>query len=205
MKMKLTKSLFVAAALFLAGQVTVSAQSLKSVLSSVASAVTSSITSSTATAESLVGSWAYNAPDCQFESDNLLAKAGGEAAAKKVETKMKTVMTKVGISSSNCKFTFNSDGSYTQTIKGKTISGTYTFDSSKKAVTLTPSTLGVSYVAYVSVSGSKLSLLFKANKLLSLLQTTSGLASSASTTLSTLSTLSSQYSGMLMGFEMKKQ
>ena len=30
------------------------------------------------TAHSIVGTWSYQAPECQFESDQLLAKAGGE-------------------------------------------------------------------------------------------------------------------------------
>ena len=37
------------------------------------------------TAESFVGTWEYVSPACKFESDNLLAKAGGEAAAVQVE------------------------------------------------------------------------------------------------------------------------
>ena len=58
---------------------------LKSILSGVANAVANKVTGESA---SLTGTWAYVGPDCKFESDNLLAKAGGEVAAKQVEDKM---------------------------------------------------------------------------------------------------------------------
>ena len=57
------------------------AQDLKSVLTGVAKAV---IGNKATTAHSIVGTWTYQAPECQFESDQLLAKAGGEIAAKEV-------------------------------------------------------------------------------------------------------------------------
>ena len=50
------------------------AQDLKSVLTGVAKAV---IGNKATTAHSIVGTWTYQAPECQFESDQLLAKAGG--------------------------------------------------------------------------------------------------------------------------------
>lgn len=56
------------------------AQDLKSVLTGVAKAV---IGNKATTAHSIVGTWTYQAPECQFESDQLLAKAGGEIAAKR--------------------------------------------------------------------------------------------------------------------------
>ena len=48
------------------------AQDLKSVLTGVAKAV---IGNKATTAHSIVGTWTYQAPECQFESDQLLAKA----------------------------------------------------------------------------------------------------------------------------------
>lgn len=65
------------------------AQDLKSILSGVVSAVANKVTGESS---SLTGTWAYSGPDCKFESDNLLAKAGGEVAAKKVEEKMSGVL-----------------------------------------------------------------------------------------------------------------
>ena len=51
--------------------------------------------------------WKYKSPGCAFTSENLLAKAGGEIAAKKVEEKLSTYYQKAGFSSSNTYFKFN--------------------------------------------------------------------------------------------------
>lgn len=96
------------------------AQDLKSVLSGVVKSV---VGDKTTTESSIIGTWTYAAPECQFESDNLRAKAGGEMTAKEVEEKIQAVYEKVGME--GCQYTFGEDGSYSCTIKGKTSSGTY--------------------------------------------------------------------------------
>ena len=83
------------------------AQDLKSILSGVAKAV---VGNKATTASSIIGTWTYSGPECQFESENLLAKAGGEMAAKEVEEKMIAVYNKVGMN--NIRYTFNEDGTY---------------------------------------------------------------------------------------------
>ena len=72
--------------------------------------------------------WKYKSPGCAFTSENLLAKAGGEIAAKKVEEKLSTYYQKAGFNSSNTYFKFNEDGTFNAKIDGKSWSGTYTFD-----------------------------------------------------------------------------
>ncbi len=120
---------------------------------------------------------------------------------------MSEVCSKFGLSSSTCSYEFDEDGNFTQTINSKTMSGTYTFDESAQTITMKSSTLGYSFTAEVSISGSSMSLLFNADKLLSLLNTTSGILSksSSSSALSTLSSLSEQYDGLLLGFKLKKK
>ena len=44
--------------------------------------------------------WKYSKPGCAFTSENLLAKAGGEIAASKVEEKLSTYYNKFGFNSS---------------------------------------------------------------------------------------------------------
>lgn len=175
-------------------------------LGSFLSGVVNTVTSSKATASSIVGTWKYNAPACQFESDNLLAKAGGVVASKKIETKMQSLCTKAGLSTTSSKYVFSNDGKYTCTVGKKVTSGTYTFNESSQTLNLV-TTLGVKINAKVVVSGGKMRLLFKANKLMSLLKTISSTASKASTNsaMSAISTLSSQYDGMEVGFELTKQ
>lgn len=205
--MKKSKVMMLAlATLFCVGHTSVHAQDWKSILTNVASGVSKAITGNTASATSLVGTWKYAAPDCQFESDNLLAKAGGEIAAQQVESKMTEICNKIGLQNTTCSYTFNEDGSYTQTLNKRNLTGTYTFNDTDKTITM-KTKLGLSFTAQVSISGSSMSLLFKADKLLSLLKTTAGTLSTSSTNtaLSTLTSLSEQYDGLMLGFELKKQ
>ena len=174
------------------------AQDLKSVLSGVVKSV---VGDKTTTESSIIGTWTYAAPECQFESDNLLAKAGGEVAAKEVEEKIQAVYEKVGME--GCQYTFGEDGSYSCTIKGKTSSGTYTFDSDAKTVTM-KSKLGIKTVAYVTVTGDSMSLVFKADKLMSVLKTLTGAASSVNSTATTINSIADSYDGLRLGFELKK-
>ena len=75
--------------MFCAVTVQTNAQDWKSILSGVAKAV---VGDKATTQSSLIGTWSYVGPDCQFESDNILTQAGGEVAASKVEEKMKSVI-----------------------------------------------------------------------------------------------------------------
>ena len=65
---------------------------------------------------SIDGTWKYSAPEVQFKSDNLLAQAGGAAATTKIETTLSKIYGKIGINES-LSYTFNSDNTFTQTIK----------------------------------------------------------------------------------------
>ncbi len=175
------------------------AQDLKSVLSG----VVKSVVGDKATTEStIIGTWTYVGPECQFESDNLLAKAGGEVAAKEIEEKIQPVYEKVGMD--GCQYTFGEDGSYSCTIKSKTSNGTYTFDSDAKTITM-KSKLGIKTVAYVTVIGDSMSLVFNADKLMSVLKTVASTASSINSTASAINSIAESYDGLRLGFELKKE
>lgn len=192
------------AAIFAIEQTPANAQNLKSILGNVASTVSDLVSSDTeVTASSIAGTWTYSGPAVSFESESLLAKAGGSTAATQVESKLSEVFSKVGIKSGSTSYTFSEDGTYTQKISGKSISGTYTLDGN--TITMKTS-IGLSFKAEASVSGSTLKLLFSADKLLSLLKSTAGAVSSVSSnsTLSTITTLADNYDGMNMGFELTK-
>lgn len=183
----------------------VQAQDWKSILSSVASAVTGD---KNITGFSLEGTWNYVGPDCKFTSDNLLAKAGGEVASKKVEDKMGEVLAKLGFTD-GCTYVFNADSTYTSTVKGRTTKGTYSYNASTKELQM-KTRLGLKFSATVSQSlldGNKMSLLFKADKLMSLAQSVSGKlgSSSSNSTISTASSLLGEYDGLELGFELQKQ
>lgn len=182
------------------------AQDWKSIISGVANAVVGN--SSSTTAATLTGTWKYTGPDCKFESDNLLAKAGGEIASAKVEKKMTEIMQKVGFTD-GATFVFNSDSTYTSTVKGKTTKGTYSYDASKKQIVM-KTRMGFKFNATVSqsvLSPNKMSLLFKADKMMSLVKTMSGALGKASSNaaVSTANSLLKEYDGLDLGFALEKQ
>lgn len=193
------KKLVCIIALLCAVSVKADAQDLKSILSGIAQQV---VGDKATTATSILGTWAYVKPDCQFKGDNLLTNAGGEVAAAKVEEKLEGVMNKVGIN--NIQFTFNDNGAFTYTIKKKKVSGTYVFDAEAKTVTLKLGKLGVSVTAHVVTLGNNMSFVFNADKLMSVLKTITGAASKVNSTAATINTLASNFDGLMLGFEMKK-
>jgi len=198
---------FLLLGLMLTVSTAVSAQDWKSVLGGVVNKVEKTV-SKVNESVSMVGTWKYTAPDCKFESDDLLSKAGGEVAAKKVEEQMSNYLSKLGFNE-NTVYVFNADSTYTSTVAGRTVNGTYSYNKDTKEVTL-KTKIGLKMTAQISTSvlnGGKMSLLFKADKLMSLAQAVTGAVAgkSSNATVSTLNTVLSQYNGLLLGFEMQKQ
>lgn len=144
--------------------------------------------------------WKYSKPGCAFTSENLLAKAGGEIAASKVEEKLSTYYNKFGFSSSNTQFAFTTDGNFSAQIDGKPWQGSYTFDEKTHAIHLKGLLLSASGYATKTTNG--ISLLFDQKKLLNLIKMLS--AFKGSSTLSAVGTIANSYDGMRVGFEMTK-
>lgn len=144
--------------------------------------------------------WKYSKPGCAFTSENLLAKAGGEIAASKVEEKLSTYYNKFGFSSSNTQFAFTTDGNFSAQIDGKPWQGSYTFDEKTHAIQLKGLLLSASGYATKTTNG--ISLLFDQKKLLNLIKMLS--AFKGSSTLSAVGTIANSYDGMRIGFEMTK-
>ena len=144
--------------------------------------------------------WKYSKPGCAFTSENLLAKAGGEIAASKVEEKLSTYYNKFGFNSSNTQFTFTTDGNFSAQIDGKPWQGSYTFDEKTHAIQLKGLLLSASGYATKTTNG--ISLLFDQKKLLNLIKMLS--AFKGSSTLSAVGTIANSYDGMRVGFEMTK-
>ena len=144
--------------------------------------------------------WKYSKPGCAFTSENLLAKAGGEIAANKVEEKLGEYYSKFGFSSSNTYFTFKTDGTFAAKIDGKSWQGNYTFDEKTHAIQMKGLLLSMSGYATKTTNG--ISLLFDQTKLLNLIKTMGALKGSS--TLSAIGTIANNYDGMRVGFEMTK-
>lgn len=146
--------------------------------------------------------WKYSKPGCAFTSENLLAKAGGEIAASKIEEDLSKYYSKFGFSKSNTYFTFKTDGTFAAKIDGKSWNGTYTFDEKTHAIQLKGLLLSASGFATRTTNG--ISLLFEQKKLLTLVKTLSKLNLTGSTTMSAVSSIVDNYDGVRVGFEMTK-
>ena len=146
------------------------------------------------------GTWNYVGPDCVFESENFLAKAGGEVVAQKVESQISGALSKIGVTAGKCSFTFNADNTYTANIAGRAISGQYTLDTANSTMTMTYLAGLGKLTPKVSLNAGKLSLLFESDKLLSLANTLTSLKGGSNA----LSSIVSSYQGMYIGLQMAK-
>ena len=152
------------------------------------------------TEANLVGNWKYRAPGCAFTSDNMLAKAGGEVAAQKIEAELLPHYQKLGINSSNTYFTFKEDKTFSGKLAGKALSGTYAYDANNGTITL--KTLLLSMNGFITLNSNGISLLFESQKILSVLQTLG--AVSGNTTIAAVSEISKNYSGVRVGFDLSR-
>lgn len=148
----------------------------------------------------LEGTWYYSEPGCAFTSENLLAKAGGAVAAAQVKSKLQSTYSSLGISSSNTYLTFDSSNKFSGKVRGISVSGTYTYDSSTSALNL--KALLFSTTAYVTRTTSGIGLMFESKKLISLLQKASKLTGNSK--VEAIGSIASNYDGVRLGLEMKK-
>ena len=182
------------------GTTTGSSSTGSSIISGILNKVIGSATFSQA--DLCAHTWKYSKPGCAFTSENLLAKAGGEIAASKIEEDLSKYYSKFGFSKSNTYFTFKADGTFAAKIDGKSWNGTYTFDEKTHAIQLKGLLLSASGFATRTANG--ISLLFEQKKLLTLVKTLSKLNLTGSTTMSAVSSIVDNYDGVRIGFEMTK-
>mgnify|MGYP002525540412 CR=1 FL=1 len=169
--------------------------------SSVAQGLTSIFSSDKqATAEKIVGTWSYTEPAIVFTSDNILAKAASKIAANKVESKLQEQLSKYGIKPGSFSMTFNEDGTFTETLKGKTTKGTWQVKDSK----LILSVVGIQALSITTqIDGKDLQFVTDATKLLNLFKTIG--AKSSNSNIKTIASLMKSVKGMQAGITLKKQ
>lgn len=158
--------------------------------------------SSALTEKDLTGTWNYTGADCVFESENLLAKAGGAVAASKIESELNTQLAKVGIKQGTCSFTFNQDKTYSAKIGGRTIQGQYTLDTKNKTLTMTYLGGLAKMTPHIAKTNGKLSMMIESKKLLTLVKGISAVSNSSS--LKAASSLLDNYDGMYVGMQLSK-
>ncbi|MFR9504403.1 MAG: DUF4923 family protein [Rikenellaceae bacterium] len=155
------------------------------------------------TVDNITGEWNYLQPAVQLDSDSLIGSAAGVALASQAESTLETYCTKVGIVAGKFTFTINSDSTFSFELGSRTVSGTYTLDSTTSIIKFSFTSINlVSISAYTSIVGDSLSLLFNADKLITLVNAIA--SSSSSTSLSAMSSLLTSYDGVLLGFEFSK-
>lgn len=160
--------------------------------------ILSNLLGSNTSQQSLVGSWTYNGPKIVFESENVLSQLGGQVITNSLESKLGDMLSKIGMKAGKSVLTLNRDGSCTLTRNGKTLNGTYVYDSSTNKLSMT-GVLGVGQMTCtVSVQSGQLYMLFDTDKLLSLF---SSLGSGSGT----FSSLLKNYNGLKLGWTMTRQ
>ncbi|MBQ1972760.1 MAG: DUF4923 family protein [Paraprevotella sp.] len=158
--------------------------------------------STSLTQADLIGTWTYKGPECRFESSNFLQQAGGEIAANKIESKLAEVFAKIGVKADGSQYSFTEDGTFKFNIASRTLSATYTFNPETRAIIFTDPFGIFNTEATVCKSGNELSILFDANKLMSIANTIGALTNNE--TLKSATSLLNSYEGIKVGFSMTK-
>ncbi len=153
-----------------------------------------------ATADNIIGTWNYTEPAIVFTSDNLLAKATSKIAANKVEKKLQEQLSKYGIKPGLFSMTFNEDGTFSETINGKTAKGKWTIKDSKLQLTIG----GVKALSVTTqIDGKNIQFVTDATKLLNLFKSFGAKSSNAN--LKTVTSLMKNVKGMQAGITLHRQ
>lgn len=154
--------------------------------------------------QSVVGTWVYNGPSVEFESQNLLAQAGGAVASNQLKQKLSPYYEKLGIKPGAVAIQFNQDNTCIIQIGNKTMPANYSYDPSGHKLQITGQNLGLSLgTGYATVSGNQMSITFDSSKVLGAAQSLA--SKSGNSTLSSISELSKAFTGMKTGFLFTKQ
>ena len=217
--MKLTKNIIIVLALLTALPAMASGD-LKDLLNSVTSGKSSSdnnsnplgslgsvISSLTASSSfelaDLQGTWDYQSPAVTFQSDNVIQKAGGAAAASTIEGKMAPYYEKAGITS--LQLTVDAENNFTMKLKRGSLKGTVSKDEQGN-LEFNFSAFGKIKLGKVSAfatkSGNTLNLTFDVSKLISIVKSVSSVSGISS--LNTISSLLSSYDGIYAGFKLNR-
>ena len=145
----------------------------------------------------MTGTWSYTGSAIEFESDNLLQKAGGAVAAEK---KLDEQLAKVGIKAGQMSFTFNADSTFSAKVGQKSMKGSYSYDASTQKVNLKFAKL-IGMNAKVNATSTTMDLLFESDKLLKLITFLS--SKSSNSTLKSIGSLANSYDGMILGFSLQ--
>ncbi len=191
-------------ALLITLSATASAQSLKDLFSkdNIKNTIEKVVDKATGNDLQITGTWTYSQCKIVFESDNFLQKAGGAVAAAKLEEELDGVLKKIGIEQGSVTYTFNDDSTFTSTTKKLKSSGDYSINAETHEMTLKMLRGVVKSTCTVQTAGDSMTMLYDADKLLSIVSAISGAVDIK--LLDTVSSLLSKYDGCKIGMEMTK-
>ena len=152
-----------------------------------------------ATADNIVGTWSYDSPAIVFESEDFLTKTGAALAANKLETSIQNTLAKYGITKDKFSITFKEDGTFTETIRGKSYSGKWAVEDSKLQLTYQLKTMEIT----TQKEGDQLMFVTDASKLLNLIHTL-GAKTATNSSLSTITALAKNINAMKVGLTLVK-
>lgn len=151
------------------------------------------------TVEQMAGTWTANGSAVAFQSDNLLKKAGGSAAASTIESKLDPYYKQLGLTGST--ITIQTDGSFVMKVKGMALKGNITKNSDGSfnfAFTPFGNVKLGSIKTYVEKPLNGLNIMFDASKLKTLLSAIAGFTGNSLA--KTAGSLLESYDGLLVGF-----
>ncbi len=156
------------------------------------------------TVQDLAGVWTSNGPAVCFQSENMLKKAGGIAAAAMVEKELSPYYSKLGLNGTV--ITIQTDGSFSMKTKMLTLNGTITQSTKGKGVfdfnfTLLGMKLAT-VTTYAEKTSKTLNIMFDASKLKNLLSAVSKVVNIK--TLSAITKILDMYDGLCVGFRTEK-
>lgn len=154
-----------------------------------------------ATKDKIIGTWVYEEPAVVLTGDNALKNIGGKLAASAVESKLSSKLESFGIKKGCVTMTFNEDGNFTQTMLGKTLSGTYTIDD--KNIVLKYGGRVSQIIGTTQLDGNNLLIVMDASKLLKYVNVLGDI--SQNSTLQTATSLLGSMDGLECGLKLVKQ
>lgn len=152
------------------------------------------------TSKQIQGTWTYQRPAVVLKSDNTIASLGGAAASTKIEDKLQTYFSKVGMTKGKMSITFKSDKTFCVNFKNKKITGTYTISDNDVHLTFKGRTKPCSLTP--QLENGSLVVVGDATKLKDFLQNVAGTAGTKE--LAAVSSLMKNFNGMLIGIRFSK-
>lgn len=160
-----------------------------------------------ANAVSLPGSWSYTGAAVSLSGETAVSNIAGTAVTSGIENKIDGYLQRIGVKPGAVHFTFNGDKTFTSTIFGINLSGTWQINDEAKRVTLQYGKV----MKYLSMTGTLTrtsegcEILFDADRFLTFIKSALSFAGKGSTAASGLSSLTSSYKGMKLGYKLAKQ